>query len=273
MPPRYYKSRAKKSYERPFIKKSSSRSTTYRRTAPSSEYKSSGHGRLLVTPSGTNMPLPQRLKTKFTCALNGVFASGGVAQRLYNIKLNGLLTPFNPSTSGGSIAWEGPFVPLANIDPAGLSILSNAVTYTQYRCFGSAVKITVLPESLSDVSYISITPSTTISLPATYSNAIAQPYTKQKTFSSSKNMGSGNSEWLTNYISVSRLMGVPPRAVQDDVSLVYSAIWNADPSDIMYWVVNFCQSDNVAPSAVTPYTVVVTYYVELFGLATASLPQ
>lgn len=267
MPPRrsYYRTKPKprttvaKRYSRP----------TYRKKYPTEEQKGS---RMLMTPSGTNMPLPQRLRSKFTTALNGVFTSGGTAQRLYNVKLNGLITPFNPATGGGSIAWEGPFVPLANIDPTGLSILLNATAYTQYRVLASSIKMSVLPESISDNTYITITPSTTISLPATYSNGITQPYTKQKTFSCNKYSG-GSGEWLSHYIAVSKLMGVNYRSVQDDVSLVYNAIYNADPSDIMYWVINFCQSDNVAPGAAIPYTVIVTHYVELFGFATASLPE
>jgi len=240
---------------------------TYRKKYSTEEQKGS---RMLMTPSGTNMPLPQRLRSKFTTALNGVFTSGGTAQRLYNVKLNGLIT-VQSATGGGSIAWEGPFVPLANIDPTGLSILLNATAYTQYRVLASSIKMSVLPESISDNTYITITHQlqshsqqlTLTELPNRILSRRPSPVTNT--------LEAG--EWLSHYIAVSKLMGVNYRSVQDDVSLVYNAIYNADPSDIMYWVINFCQSDNVAPGAAIPYTVIVTHYVELFGFATASLPE
>lgn len=227
-------------------------------------------GRVLKGSSGLNMPLPQRLKTKFTAMVNGVCAAAGTAQRLYNIRMNGLVGPFNVTPTGTGIALEGPFIPLANIDAAGFLSLCNGSMYTQYRVFGSSIALQFQPEAFNDIVYVSVTPSTTVNLPLNYSLAISEPYTKSRTFAEA---ASSSNTWLKNYMTVSKLIGVTPRAVQDDISTSYNAVFNNNPLDEMFWVINWCQTDNIPPAQPCAYTIKVTYYVELFAIANASLSQ
>lgn len=226
--------------------------------------------RIIRMPNSNKMVMPQRLRTKFSCSLNGYIAIGATSFRMYNVRLNGCTSPYDVGATGGSTVWENPFLTLSTLKPTGFTQLCNASMYTLYRVYGSSFEIQLQPESVTDTCYVCVTPSTSVSVPATYAFAQTQPYTKTKTFSAGKSQGRDR---LKSYISVRKLIGLSKRAVVDDVALVYSAIYNTNPSDELFWVVNYQQADNAVSSAVVPYTVNVVFYVELHGLARAQLSE
>lgn len=218
-------------------------------------------GNLVVfNPRGhPQLPMPPRYRCKFTIANVGYFASGVAAGRMC-IKLNSSYLPFNtsadaiPNPLGGLVS--GTYC-------VGYRSIVNANLYDLIRVLGCKIQVEFLPQALTDTVECTVTPGVNnISVPATTFTAMAQPYTKQHFFSSSKQNARVNS--ITSYAKVSRLLGVSTRAIMDDLSGNWTHVYNSDPNTLCYWVVNWACPDVINLATNLEYRITLTYYCECY---------
>lgn len=214
--------------------------------------------------SNSLIPVPPRYRCKFTCSIYGAIASGA-ATGLYQISLNAMQLPFNTTSP-----MPGALPAVATLNPTGLSQLFNLMMYTQYRVYGSSIKLEVFPQALGDTVEFTITPSFDITAPPSTQIAMAQPYTKTLLVGA----GKGKS-YISNYITQHRLVGCSKRAIEDDLSGVYQdSIFPASAIQYpAYWILNWSTPDTANLNQSVNYKCTMTYYVELFGQNVAALTE
>lgn len=213
--------------------------------------------------SNSMLPLPPRYRCKLHSAIIA-YEAAGVASGHYSIRLNGAYLPWD--TAGTDLPNANPAVATTNF--AGYTQLCNLNTYARCRVFGSKITVEMMPQSILDGVILTITPSDSVSAPATSAIAQAQPFTKTCTVYSGKGKTS-----LTNYCSQSKLLGVSSRAIQDDLSGNFAHLYNTAPAVPLYWNINWAVPDTVVSAQPMEMRVRLTHYVEFYSLQNDTIVQ
>lgn len=257
MPRRYVrrKTTTKKRYRKNYRKKNSTMSTknNFKANALAVTYMTNGQN-----------PFPRRYRTKLHSNFYGFIASGSATGRYY-VQLNSVFIPW------GGGGWPNPSTPLTTTTPAGYDLLLNGQLYNQCRVFGCKLLVEFLPQALTDTVQCTVTPSLSASVPTSVATALPQPYTKSLLMSSSK-MNSRNGSAISHYMSVAKLIGVKPQALEYDLSGQYTHAYNGDPATPLYFVVNWATPDAVNLATNLEYRVKATWYIECWNSSAPILP-
>jgi len=182
------------------------------------------------------------VKLKFTCRLFQTHAAGTAA--LHVFRGNSLYDP--DYTTGG-------------IQPYGHDQWSQFYEY--YTVYGSSIKATLFPSTNTYQAYdIAVVPSseTTATSAATLTAPIEEmPYSRYRTVTS-YNTGT-KSSIVRHYMSTAKIFGANPLAIKTEDS--YSAVYNANPASIWYWLV-YTQPSDEATANSNNITITITYYCE-----------
>lgn len=257
MPRKYV--RTKKTYRKKYRKRTTKKNSTM---STRNNFKANALAVTYMT-NGQN-PFPRRYRTKLHSNMFGFIASGSASGR-YFVQLNSTFQPWNGS------GWPNPSITLASAQPAGYSLLLNGQLYNQCRVFGCKITVEFLPQALTDTVQCTVTPSLGSGVPTSVALALSQPYTKSLLMSSSK-MNSKNGSAISHYMSVAKLIGVKPQALEYDLSGQYIHAYNADPATPLYFVVNWVTPDAVNLATNLEYRVKCTWYVECWNSSAPLLP-
>lgn len=222
---------------------------------------------LTYMPAFSQQPFPSRYKTKVHCSCYGSIASGaGSGDAHFAFPLNSPLFPFNDSAA---VTWNN--ITPATYNPTGFSALCNTNLYKAYRVYGSSITINCTPQSVTDSVLCSLTPSSSQTNPTNVTISLDQPHSRNALFSSGRSIGKRND--LTNYIPVHKFYGVTPRAIQDDLSGEFIGGVGANPTNLLWWVVNLETPDNSVFTQPLELEVRMCYYIEFFADVNATMIQ
>lgn len=192
-------------------------------------------------------------------SVEGYVAPGTGDQRYFCVMNTGI-TPFN----GGG--WTNSTPAIATVKPTGWSNICNVQMYETFRITASRISVTFAPEAQVDSVNVTVTPSFLNSQPASTALAIGQAFTRNALIVEGQPRSSNT---VVNKVSLSMLLGVSEKAIQDDLSARFYGGYNTNPSILAYWVINF----NVVNGTVTinnlPWVIELEQEVEFFGDATA----
>jgi len=219
--------------------------------------------------NGQMAVLPQRYRCKMVCDNYGDFPlsmNSGTYQ--FSFPINGMYLPYSNTvvTSGGAWTYNGQ--PHTIQQPVGFSQICNANTYRNYRVYSCKITVGVTSESPQDNLLTTITPSNAQGIPASCAAALGQPWTMKYTFQAGKGKSS-----LSNYMTVSKFFGVSQRSIEDDMSGSWMGNFGSNPILPLYWVVNIATEDQTILIAPISIRFHLEFYVELFGLANATVIQ
>lgn len=220
------------------------------------------------------MPWPPAYRTKLTMnwmariSVGDLPATGG--PYVY-IGLNYIYLPINNSTWAGNL----PFTVTSSIDDAILqptALAQFAPTsgqlYRNWRVYSSKLSITGAPTNPLDYFELTITPSRLLGVPANVGVAMAQPYTRTLTSFTGKGPST-----VSNYITVHKLMGVSPQAIQDDLSAQLTGSYTGTlPGTPFYWIVNIQTLDGTQNDGIIDFMFKMTYWVEFLNPSSAGFP-
>jgi hypothetical protein len=204
-------------------------------------------------------PLPQRFRTVFTMAFEGVTAAGTGPSR-YFVYGNSVITP----ASGGG--WTNSNPAIASLQPTGLTRLLNSTSYQVFKVHGSRISVEMAPQAQVDTVVLAVTPSFLSTQPANYGAAIGQQFTRDKMLVEGTPR---SSRTVINKMATHRLYGVRPQAIEDDLSGKMQGDVTTHPANPWFWVITFELSGNGVLINGLPYRVTVEYDCELYGDATA----
>lgn len=233
-------------------------------------------GAVLIFNPPSNLPIPQRFKTKFTCAVEGYVAAGAFASKQYNMNLNQLYLPFN------SLGTDLPatFAPApATVQATGatqlLSALGTTGPYTKYRVLASSIEITALPQVTGDSIILTVTPSASSTQPSDATTAQAQAFTKRAicTFAQTPMGDVTKRGTIKNYCNVADFLGVTQEAIENDLSGNYQIQWASGVGTPIYWTVNYTIQDATNQASSIMFSYKLNYWVELFGMYTAQVTE
>jgi hypothetical protein len=195
--------------------------------------------------------------------MNG-YINSGTGAVLYFAKMNSVNLPF----AGGG--WNALLPAPATIRPTGLAQVFHANFYNLARVLSSRIRVVLSPGDIADNMHVSITPSSTSTLPSSVERAMGQDYTTWKQIT----VGTPTaSQTVRNEVSQSELLGVREQAIEDDLSGEFICAYNADPAQTLYWVVNMEPDNGGVTTSVTAMSVVIEHEVELFANADANQPE
>jgi hypothetical protein len=193
-----------------------------------------------------------------TTAIRGNIPAG-TGPVLRYIRLNSCNTPF----AGAS--WPAALPAIGTLNPTGFSKLCNANFYQNFRVLGSRVKIEVAPVADIDVMVTTVTPSLLNSTPVDTASAQAQQFTVTKIIQRGQ---PAKDSTLVNKISCATLLGVPERAIKDDLSFNNTGSYAQNPLVVSYWIVNMVREDGAVTNSNIGYRVVLEHDVEFWGDST-----
>jgi hypothetical protein len=210
-----------------------------------------------------NTPFPRRYRTVVKTSMNGFINSGTGAIKYY-CKMNSVNLPM----AGGG--WTNLAPAAATIRPTGLAQVFHASFYNLARVLSSKITVQVSPGDAADAMQVSITPSSSNTLPSSVERAMGQDYTTWKQIC----IGTPQrSQTVTNEVSQSELLGVREQAIEDDLSGEFICGYNADPVQTLWWVINFEPDNGGVLAAIAAVSVVLEHEVELWGNADANQPE
>lgn len=170
-------------------------------------------------------PFPPCWRTTMCAEITGSIAIGAAATNHFNVAFNSPYLPFNtanpwPGAVGGFAA--------ATAIPAGYSALTGALgPYIAYRCYGSAIKVEMVPTAAADTVSIACAPR----IGNVFDNYSACAQSKwAKGFLA--NLGSGEKSF-TNAMSVCETSGDIPDALNSNSG--FAAAYNALPTYYGEW--------------------------------------
>lgn len=205
-------------------------------------------------------PMPERIRTKFTAALQG-YVAAGVGFQTYNVFLNRPTFPFSVGSAGGITAFPNPDNPIATLNPTYWSYLYTANSYQSYRVISSSLKVQLKTFSILDAIWCCVTPcGNYANLPASVQVAQAQPRCKWKLFDTY------GTNMIRNQVKYHELLGVSESAIIDDLSGNYTGRATAAPSTLAGWIINWETAGSAVTANQIGYDVEVSYYVELWNL-------
>lgn len=203
------------------------------------------------------IPFPQRYRTVHRCSITGNIVAAS-SPGVFSAAGSSMYLPF----SGGG--WPGVLTAsIATLMPAGFrNLCSSTGPYNNYRCYGSSFKMTMQPTALTDVITFTLTPFiAALGAPTGVSDALAEPRTKKAVA-----VGGAKSSTLNSNVSVANLYGVLESAIHDDVAGIFSAVYNAGPTQYIGWYVAWTTSTGGTNGAAIGYTAEMLFDVEYFNL-------
>jgi hypothetical protein len=219
-----------------------------------------------------NVPIPERLRTKFYCEADYKIAIATASTTSGAVKLNSPWLPFRPggSSAFGSYTFLGPATE-STLQCTGWSQLATANLYQYYKVVRSTIKIRLSGANSSNNSTLTVVPAFDI---ASFSNIYtvrAAPLARQASFSVSKpNIGVGRDGWFSYTMDPYKLYAATALEAKADLTSG-SGVYNTDPLINVWWHV-YLQSNDLDVTATTAslFQVKVVYDVELFGLTQMS---
>lgn len=209
----------------------------------------------------SSSPLAPLYRTKLITSGYGSISSGDDAAG-YAVKLNSAYLPM--LSTGGSVTLPNYFPAVATQTPVGYSQLINLNMYTRCRVLACKIEFEIFPESILDTVNVAINPTGTLANPATLSAAMNQPFSKHMLMGAAK---VGKRHVIKNYITIADWYGVTREAFNNDLSGLYSHIYNNNPTNLLYWVIQWGTPDTDVLVADINYTFKMTQYVEAFGIS------
>jgi len=171
-----------------------------------------------------------------------------------------------PFAGGG---WPGVVTAsIATVMPAGFrNLCSSTGPYNNHRCFGSSFSITMQPTAVTDVITFTLTPLiASLVAPQGVPDALAEPRTRKAVVT-----GGARSRTVKTVTSVQEIFGVQESTVHNDVIGVFSAVYNASPSQFVGWYVCWTTSTGGTNGAAIGYTAEMLLDVEFYNLNAGSL--
>lgn len=233
-------------------------------------YKNKSKESMIYDPRSGGVPFPSKYFTKFTGTLTGRLAAATLTDKQLPIKMNSIITPFDQCTD--------PAFTFPSINPlvyvlAGTSNLLNVNMYNYFRVLGCRIDIDIQPDDISDVMMCTVTPTNSDLFPTNVREATEQKFTMIGTF------GNGREPVITtmsgrilnkarsmkHYMTTAKFLGVPKKAIDYDLSGVYTGSYASDPAGLHYWNVWIGPLDGVATSSPVAFRITVTYYTEVYG--------
>jgi hypothetical protein len=220
-----------------------------------------GDAQLVIYVHPKGIPFPPRYRTSLRIGIVGSVAAT-TAPTVYSCTANNLYLPFN----GGG--W--PSVQVASIAtamPAGFRNLCNSNgPYYNYRVYGSRIKAAMTAVSSADVIVYTLLPTNAALGPSSVADAKAEPRCKE-----TRTQGSSVMTILKHQISVAEFFGVTKQTVQCDTVGLYSAAYNAAPTQIIGWFLNWTTQAGGTTNGIISYEIDMVIDVEFFNLQYGAL--
>lgn len=204
----------------------------------------------------TNTLLPQTFDTKCVLANMGYIASG-VASGHYTVKLNSVWEPMDTASPFPNVN-----IAVNNMSPAGLENLlnANAGVYQFSKVIGCKIYITLNPES--DNIIATITPSVQVAEPSTVAIAMNQPLNSYRSIDPT--IGDMKTNAMKRYFDIAyNLFGQSKNVYLNQIVDTFGAQTGTDPTNLIYWIINWRTGDGSVLSGDVHYTIHLTYYVRL----------
>nr|WAE42853.1 MAG: capsid protein [Cressdnaviricota sp.] len=225
---------------------------------------------ILFWKAPNNSTFPQEWVTKiktriqFNCVIaagNPIGANG--AGRFY-INSNSCISPFQNIVAATGLVYVNGFSAAAN--PVGFTPLCNATLFQRYQVLGAKLTVGCQPSLSSDQLAITITPSGTSSVPANVAAAYGQPFTKRGVHRSSN----FKPNFTRMYVGMASFFGVDKKVFDNDIESSWSALYNAAPSNLVYYVVNLQLADGAVNSNTLPIEMELVQYVKYYAQDSAN---
>lgn len=225
--------------------------------------KFSANSRMVVYRNPKDkLPYPPRFRTTFTLDFSGYFSAGNATYH-YNVALNRAYQPLSyPAAGGGALALPNLTISYTALCTGNLGLMASGM-YTEYRVHRSSVQLKCVPLNVADIVLVSITPTGSLSNPATVYVAETMPYTKKQMVSLNRQQGP-----IKNSVLYSKFLGVSERAITDDLSGQFQAQTGllTSPLTLQNWAINLGTPDGSNLAGRVYYDGQVQYDVELFNM-------
>lgn len=206
------------------------------------------------------VPFPPRYRTRVrTCIQGNIVAA--TAPAVYTVSGNSAYHPF----AGGG--WPGVLVAsIATLNPAGFSNLCASLgPYSNYRVYKSFIKVRMTPTVATDVVTFCLgCPAGAVF--TSVSDGLAEARTKSTIAQSGATLQS-----IEHAMSTSTFFGVSEAAIQSDVVGIYSAAYNASPTQGWLWNLAWTTSNGGTLGGAVSYEVEILHDIEFWNLLTGSL--
>lgn len=222
--------------------------------------------------STPNLPIPERIRTSFTCEADYKIAVSTASTTSGAVKLNSPWLPFRPggNSAFGSYTFLGPATE-STLLCTGWSQLANANLYLFNKVVRSTIKIRMSGANSANNVTLTVVPALDVASFASIYTVRAAPLARQATFSVSKpNTGVGRDGWFSYSIDPYVLTSATRAEAKGDISLAGS--YNLDPLTVLWWHVYVQTNDlDVSSTTASLLQVRVKYDVELYQLTQMSV--
>jgi len=205
-------------------------------------------------------PFSPRYRTKLRVAIQGNIVAASLPG-VYTVSGNSLYLPF----SGG--VWPGVVIAsIATLQPAGYSNLcANLGPYRNYRVYRSTLTVRCVPSLATDIVTIAVGVPTGVVF-TSVSDALAERGTQSTIVQSGAQV-----KTLSKTQTTANVFGITPSTVENEVVGLYSAVYNAQPTQS--WLFNFAwtTSNGGTLGGNMSYEAEVVFDAEFWGLQTGSL--
>lgn len=219
-----------------------------------------------------NLPIPERLRTRFYCEADYKIAVSTASITSGAVKLNSPWLPFRPggSSAFSSYTFLGPATE-STLLCTGWSQLTNANLYLFNKVVRATIKLRISGANSANNVTLTVVPAFDVASFSSIYAVRAAPLARQATFSVSKpNTGVGRDGWFTYTFNPYLLNAATRAEAKGDISLAGS--YNLDPILVNWWHI-YIQTNDLDVSATTAslLQVKVAYDVELYGLTQMSV--
>jgi len=219
-----------------------------------------------------NLPIPERLRTKFYCEADYKIAIATASTTSGAVKLNSPWLPFRPggSSAFGSYTFLGPATE-STLLCTGWSQLATANLYQYFKVVRATIKIRLSGANSANNATLTVVPAFDVASFASIYTVRAAPLARQASFSVSKpNIGVGRDGWFTYSVNPYVLLAATRLEAKADLTSG-SGLYNADPLVNLWWHVYLQSNDlDVTTTTASLLQVKVMYDVELYGLTQVS---
>lgn len=217
---------------------------------------------IVVYRGPKGVPFPPRFQTHMKASIVGNIVAA-TAPAVYSFIGN---SPYLPFSGGG---WPGVLTAsTATLMAAGFrNLCSSTGPYQNYRVFSSTARIRMISGALTDIVTYTLQPIVAnFGPPTTVADAIAE-----SRCISTRTQGGAMLTQLQKTVDATTLFGVTPIAIKNDVSGIFSAAYNASPTQIFGWYVCWTTQNGGTLGAALAYEVDVMFDVEFYNLNTGAL--
>lgn len=219
-----------------------------------------------------NLPIPQRMRTRFTCEADYKIPIAAASTTSGAVKLNSPYLPFRPggSSAFASYTFQGPATE-STLLPTGWSQLCNANMYLFNKVVRSTIKIRLSGANSANNTILTVVPAFDVASFASIYTVRTAPLARQATFSISKpSTGVDKDGWFSYSIDPYVLASAMNAEAKGDISLAGS--YNVDPILVQWWHVYVQTNDlDVTSTTASLFQVRMEYDVELYALTQMSV--